>query len=541
VKEAIRILKFKCVFSKRIMACMGAMVFAIALFAGQAQAFQVKTANPEVKMNFDNTLTYSTMYRLGAQDPELLAVETPNSDDGDRNFDKGFVMNRLDLYSEFDVSYKKFGVRFSGAGYYDTAYSGKNDNDSPATVNHDTSVVPYNEFTDETKELHGQYFELLEAFAFGSLYFGDSELSFKAGQYSLWWGTSFFLGDNGVAAGMSPVNVSKVATLPNAQMKDVTLPIPQVSANLQVSEPLSFGAYYQLKWENVRLWGSGSYFSPVDLLIEGGDRIIVGPDGQTAFFARTADAEPDDSGQYGFQVQYQSPWGIDFGAYAQNYHSRGPTVIAHPIEGTYHLYYPEDIKSYAVSANTSIGVWTISGEVTYRPNAPLVSNVAVFPNFGPFVDMNHEDDIVARGETLHANLNFFMPGLPSMLFFDTADFIYEIGWNNLLSVTEHEELLDPAVKNDTGVKMKMVFEPKWFQFLPAFDLTMPMGFEYTLEGNDQVQDMGPDNGGFWTVGIGGTYNNKTSLYFTYVNYFGDVKYQSIADRDYVGFFIRRAF
>jgi hypothetical protein len=131
--------------------------------------------------------------------------------------------------------------------------------------------------------------------------------------------------------------------------------------------------------------------------------------------------------------------------------------------------------------------------------------------------------------------------LPSMLFFDTADFIYEIGWNNLLNVTEHEELLDTTKTNDSGVKMKMVFEPKWFQFLPAFDLTMPMGFEYTLEGNDQVQDMGPDNGGFWTVGIGGTYNNKTSLYFTYVNYFGDVKYQTIADRDYVGFFIRRAF
>jgi len=488
------------------------------------------------------------MYRLVNQDPALLA--DPNTDDGNRNFDKGVVMNRLDLLSEFDVNYKKFGVHFSGAGYYDTVYNKINDNDSPGTVNHDITEVPYNEFTDDTIKLHGKNVELLDAFTFGSLYLGSSQLTYKAGQYSLLWGTTFFPSQNGIADGMSPVNVAKAASMPNVMMKDVLLPYPQVSANLQVTDDLRFGAYYQLKWEGVRLWGSGSYFSPVDLIIKGGDRIIAEPG---VNFIRGEDLEPEDQGQFGVQTIYQSPIGVDFGAYYLRYHSRGPQVytelematppgappfIVVPFPTSYHLVYPENIQAYAVSANASIDIWTIGAEVSYRTNYPLVSS------YGPLMPGqtadNDENPLYAVGKTLNANVNVFMPNLPANFLCDTATLIFEVYYNKRLSVDKNEAALD-ATKNETAVKAKLVYEPKWFQFLPAFDLIVPIGAEYTPKGNSSVLDMGPDKGGMWTIGVGGTYDNLWDLALTYVNYFGDTKYQSIADRDYVGFYIRRAF
>lgn len=547
------------------MESMGAILFMSALFAGQTQAFMLRNSNPDLKVHFDNTLTYSSMYRMTDQDPALIA--DPNSDDGNRNFDKGLVMNRMDLLSEIDLSYNKFGVRFSGAGWYDTVYNKKNDNDSPITANQ-TSVAS-NEFTDETVKLHGKNAELLDAFTFGGFDLGEMMLSYKVGQYALWWGTSFFFGDNGISAGMAPVDAAKAASLPNVQMKEMIRPIPQVSASLQVSNSVSFSAYYQFRWEGVRIPATGSYFSNVDILIDGGERLIVAPGIPGMEFTRGKDLEPDDSGQYGFQTQYASPLGVDFGAYYLNYHDKGPqvyTTIAGflnipnigviPVFDKYYLVYPENIKAYGLSANTSIGIWTISAEVTLRDNAPLKSPegaLSILTFTGQTAD-NDKNPLYPVGRTLHANVNLFMPGLPPTFLSDTSTLIFEVGYNKRMSVEKNEDMLDPA-KKKYGLKMKMLYEPEWSQALPGLDLSIPMGFEYAPEGRSSVQDTGVHKGGNWNVGISGTYNNVWKLSLAYVNYFGNkeypvmenghlagyAKYQTIGDRDYLSFFIRRAF
>jgi len=554
VKEAIRFLTFKCIFGKRLMACLGA-VFAIALFAGQAQAFQFKTTNPDLKVSFDNTFTYSAMYRLGDQDPTLISgprdPKIANKDDGDRNFDKGITMNRIDLYSEFDLNYKKFGVRFSGAAYYDTVYNKINDNDSPYTVNNDITKVPYNEFSDTTVKLHGKNAELMDAFTFGSLYLGDAQLTYKAGQYGLWWGTSFFFGDNGIAGGMGPVNIAKAATLPNMMMKDLLLPVPQASANLQVTNALSFGAYYQFKWKPNRFFGVGSYFSPVDLFDNdgGGDRIITGP-GMQFTRDKSKDIEADNAGQFGLQMQYQAPFGVDFGTYYLRYHDKMPQVYTSfsdfppqfgppPFDKMW-LVYPENIQVYGISANASIDIWTMAAEVSYRTNMPFVSNDDMQTLMPGQTADNDENPMYAVGKSLHVNLTFFNPGLPSTFFSDTADLIFEIGYNKRMSIDKREDLLKPGTK-EYGLKTKIIYEPKWYQFLPAFDLTMPMSIEYAPEGRSSVQSTGIHKGGLWNIGIGGTYDNIWTTYITYVNYYGDADYQAHADRDYIGFTIRRAF
>ena len=109
---------------------------------------------------------------------------------------------------------------------------------------------------------------------------------------------------------------------------------------------------------------------------------------------RAEDRRPSDSGQYGVALRYFAPHlgDTEFGLYAMNYHSRTPafsvvrgydTVLpgVPGIDGArgaggYFLEYPEDIRLYGVSFQTSVGGATIAGEVSYRPNYNLQINTS---------------------------------------------------------------------------------------------------------------------------------------------------------------------
>ena len=74
---------------------------------GSAYAFNIPTGDQNLQLRFDNTVRYFLQYRIASQDQAILA--SPNGDDGDRNFDKGIVSNRLDLLSELDFINKAKG------------------------------------------------------------------------------------------------------------------------------------------------------------------------------------------------------------------------------------------------------------------------------------------------------------------------------------------------------------------------------------------------------------------------------------------------
>ena len=133
-------------------------------------------------------------------------------------------------------------------------------------------------------------------------------------------------GNNGIAAGQQPIDAVRALTVPNSQFKELGLPVKQFSTQLQITPTISVGGYYQFEWERTRIPGAGSYFSPADLLDEGGERIVVGrlPDGvPAASFYRGKDIEARDSGQWGVQLRYRSEaLDTDFGLYAINYHDK---------------------------------------------------------------------------------------------------------------------------------------------------------------------------------------------------------------------------
>jgi len=129
---------------------------------------------------------------------------------------------------------------------------------------------------------------------------------------------------------------------------------------------------------------------------------------------RGPDRDARDSGQFGVSFKYMfDPLDTEFGAYFMNYHSRAPIFSGHgapasayspaglvgslvgagipaniaaglaptllPLQvagnSSYYVEYPEDIRLYGLSFSTTLPTGTAwSGEVSYRPNAPVQLN-----------------------------------------------------------------------------------------------------------------------------------------------------------------------
>jgi hypothetical protein len=530
-----------------------------------AWSFDIPT-DSETKVRWDNTFKYTASWRVKDRSSELVA--DPNQDDGDRNFSKGLVSNRVDWLTELDVTHRNIGARISAAAWYDDVYNRSNDNSSPQTAN--ALSASYNEFTTATRKLHGRKLELLDAFIFGNFDVADSSnLSLRFGRHTVLYGESLFFGANGIANGQAPVDYVKLLSVPNTQFKELLRPIPQLSGQLQVSPSLSFGAYYQFKWEKNRIPGAGSYFSTEDFIGEGAERILFGPPfipgaGPAAFFHGN-DVKARNSGQGGLQARFH-PEGMDtdFGLYAIRYHDKMPSVyiapgvtpLGVPIPGgafnpftgqvgEFGYIYAENVRAYGASFSTVLGSTNVAGEISLRSNAPLVSDAAtVLPFLARDGDANTP---FAVGRSGHAQVSWIHSYGASSAW-DGATFMGEVAWNRLLSITRNPAVLDPNATRDAW-GFRMVFEPTYYQVAPGFDLSVPVGLGYNPRGRSSTVanfNGGVDKGGDISIGLNGEYQKRLKLGLNFTHYLGSQGTaltaaqtlsfkQALRDRDFVSF------
>ncbi len=515
----------------------------LALVAGLpiANAVEITTSDEDLKIRFDNTVKYSLASRLERPSAELTS--DTNQDDGNRNFRKGRVIsNRFDLLSEFDVKYRDVGLRISAAGWYDAAYRGKNDNDSPATNN--SASVAYNEFTHATRNIHGSKLELLDALVFGKTELGDMLLTGRLGRHTLLYGESLFFGGNGIAAAQAPLDIVKLLSVPNTQFKEMMRPVPQVSAQLQVNSNLSIGGYYQFRWERDRLPAAGSYFSGVDILDDGGERFLLGPG---FALSRTVDRDPKDSGQWGLQTRYR-PAGrdIEFGAYAVRYHSKAPVVWMDVPRGQYSMLYHEGIKSFGVSASTTVGEVNVGSEVSVRSNMPLV----------PVAGGTLSPDGYPVGKTFHAQMSWIAL-LHASPFWQGGTFLGEVAYHRVMSVTRNEGALDPNGTRSASA-LRFVFTPQYYQVFDGIDIGVPIGVGYGISGKSLISHPGfsTRHGGDLSIGISGDYRKVWKFSLTYTTFFGKADNaltpsnsatpaysykQNLKDRDFVSLSFQHTF
>jgi len=539
---------------------------ALVLCSQAAHAFQVDTGNPDFNLRWDNTVKYSAAWRTQDPSHKLTSGQVSlNQDDGDRAFKKGLISNRMDILSELDMSFKNVGARVSAAAWYDTEYQHDNDNDDPARAN--ARSVAYDEFTDDTRHLHGGDGELLDAFVYWNGEVADRATSVRAGRHGLIWGESLFFGANGIAGGMAPVDVVKAQSVPNTQFKEITRPVNQLSGTFQLTDDVSLGAFYQLEWEETRLPGAGSYFSTSDTIGEGNERLIVGAPfpaflggnaSSPAAFFHGNDKEARSSGQGGLQLKYSAET-VEYGLYAIQYHDKTPKLYLKPAAGApnfstgqigeYYWVYPEDIRAFGASFSTTVEEYSFAGEASMRWNMPLVSNgVTVLP--GVAAD-NDDNALYAVGRTAHVNLNVIASFGPNFIAKESG-FVGEVAWNRLLSVTKNRAALDPNATDD-GLGFKVVYTPTYRQFFPGIDISIPVGLSYFPLGKSAVvSSFGPDNGGDMNIGITATYLDRVTAGLTYTHYYGpedtnlnalsQFNYkQSLKDRDYLAFSVKTTF
>ncbi len=540
----------------------GALTLAIALIALQGRpVFAADLLDTDGwDLRWDNTLRYTAAFRLYHYSDALVA--NPNGDDGDRNFSPGLISNRFDLLSELDLSKGNYGLDVSAAAWYDTVYHQRNSNDSPSTFNPDT--VAHNEFTSGVQRLHGEDVDLLNAFLYGSFDAGDMPVSFRFGRHTLLWGESLFFAENGIAAGQAPVDAIKAAAEPEAEAKELFLPVAQASMTVQPVPNVAVSAYYQFEWRRTRLPGSGSYFSDTDFLDAGGERIIVAP-GQ--YLYRTADVTPPSSGQYGVAITTTVD-DVDYGLYALRFHAKEPELSPWPGftndpvpngPGTYDLIFPSGIDAYGASFSTYLGESTIAGEASFRSNMPLVSNggvslpagsgggyavsryAAVLQGIGnaPPPPQQYTSPTFASGETLQAQLSSVSTFSPTS-FWNGADLSAEIAANDLLKATANAGDLDPT-RSRFAAAMRAVFEPQYFEVLPALDISVPIGLGYDLAGRSSSDASFNYGSGEVEVGISATYRSVWQGSINYTHFYGSLTSQPFADRDFVSISLQRTF
>lgn len=533
---------------------------ALLALAPAAQAFDVETSVPDLKVRLDLTPKYSTALRLKNPSAALsrfdVAVDpgTINEDDGNHNFNKGQISSRFDLLAELDVSLPNFGGRISGTAWRDAVYLRPNDYRGTAVyaggvntgglyplANNRVGKQAPNEFLAATRDQHGQGSEVLDAFVYAKGEVGGMKGTVRLGKHTLQWGESLFFGQNGMANAQGPVDIAKIVSVPGWQFKEVLLPVEQVSGSLQLAEGVSLGAYYQLKWRPSRIPGVGSFFSNQDYVGTGSVNFGNDASGNPILLFADArrDLRPKDSGQGGLQLRW-SPTGSDyeFGFYAAQYHDKTPAVpVFDFVNGNVHLAYASNIRTLGASITSSVGQLNWAVEASLRSNAPLTSDPAVL-GLGPVLSCGRSDaePCFAVGRTAHLQASGIYVLQPGPLWQGGA-LLGELAYNRTLKVTRDIFALGPGGSsvglggldpNTTkgAFALRLLFEPQYFQVLPGLDLSVPVGLGYNFGGRSSAIFNfagGASNAGDFSIGLKGKYQGDWNLALTYSDFFGPAK------------------
>lgn len=532
-------------------------------FGQAAMAMEIPVADSDVKVRWDNTVKYSVMYRLNNPSEKIAGgdamVGPPpflnpgrQLDDGNRNFRRGVVSNRVDLFSELDLAYKNMGMRLSGAAWYDDVYHRGNDNRSDSV---NSTSVPAGKFTRGTRDMVGTKAELLDAFVyFKSDESAETPFMVRAGKHTVLYGESLFFGANGIANAQAPVDVIKLLSVPGSQFKEIIRPVGQVSTQVQLNPKVSMGAYYQYDWQKSRLPASGSFLSSADFIGAGSENLFPGTPLAMTY---AGDLKPK-ADQGGLQLRLKPGSGdVEYGFYLAQYNDKAPQIMMDP-GNRYRLVYAEKIKTAGASFSTVLGDANVSGEVSYRWNAPLVSGPQIDPGL---VSNGRDNPLYAVGKTAHAQLSaIYLMGANGL--WDGAELLGELAWNRTLSVDKNPLALDTNVSRD-ATAVRMIFAPQYFQALPNLDLSVPIGIGYNISGRSSAVgnfNGGAEHGGDVSIGLKGEYQKQWRFALNYTHFFGKENAmltqntdasnpalymltgaQSLRDRNFVSFTVQTTF
>ena len=511
----------------------------LAAISSQVGAFQLDTGN-DWNIRWDNTLKGNLMTRLGATkgsvtNPDKAANATV-ADDGDYSVNRksgGIVSARVDIISQFDVVWKQnYGFRISGAGWYDAAYE-DSDNPKKGTLpksggqayDYSWAGLTYKpgDYSDEAEDLHLLGGELLDAFVFGNWDIGDTALGVRAGRHTIYWGQSLF-GQGaitGIAGSMAAIDGAKALAVPGSEAQELFLPSGKISSVWQLTDNFTLNGYYEFEHVVNRVAETGTYWSPVEVLTENSQCFVAIPGSATTRRGcfKVKDNKVEDSGEFGINLQYTiDAWNLETSLVYINgsdrvtngvYGTAGgvdPDKVAQfarpwdegganaNILGQWGWVYKNDVETFGLSLSKEAFDISFGMDVVYRKDAGLN------PNFTPsllraFADPTVQPSDYSPDDYPGPTGDFYGVVVNGIGFLNSEwgvweggswAFEYTTSW--LDKFGDNRELADEDMhKGRVTTQVAGAFRPKWFQVFPGWDLTIPITFAYSIDGEQPPQ------------------------------------------------------
>ena len=377
-------------------------------------AFGVNFNVGEIEGQFDSSLSIGASWSTQQPNKNLIGVNngghglSQTSDDGHANFKSGETFSKIFKgIHDLELKYGDTGVFVRGKYWYDFELKDES--------------RQFKDISDSGRKegAKSSGAQILDAFVYHNYSIADEPGSVRLGKQVVSWGESTFIG--GGINSINPIDVSAFRR-PGAEIKEGLIPVNMFYVSQSLTENLSAEAFYQLEWDQTVVDNCGTFFSQPDIVADGCNdnlrvlnkrsqipAIALGPlaangvnvNEEGVLVRRGPDRDARDSGQWGASFKYMyEPLDTEFGAYFMNYHSRapifsatgapqsvyntaralpGPFAALAPLlvagNSNYFIEYPEDIRLYGLSFSTTLPTGTAwSGEISYRPNAPVQLN-----------------------------------------------------------------------------------------------------------------------------------------------------------------------
>ena len=335
------------------------------------------------------------------------------------------------------------------------------------------------------------------------------------------------------------------------------MPVPQLSAQWQISPSLSLGGYLQFRWKESRVPPAGSYFSSANVPwnATGPEFVSIpafaGPIAGNYVLQPGTDDRPRNGGQFGLQLKWRVAE-TDLGIYYAKYHDKFGQLFgrlnpgAPTTDSQWFYVFPSDIKVAGISASRSVGDFNLSAEASVRDNMPLVVNNAI--HFGP---TGTPRPTAPTGRTAHVNLSALASFGPSFLAQESS-LVAELAWNRVLHMSDPDGELDKGRTRDASA-LQFIFTPSYRQVLPGLDLSVPIGLRYTLDGRSSVTAWSARGTGNANIGVEGNYLGVWQFGLSYTHHIGAAipfnDYSTgqfgagnpLADRNFMSLNVRRTF